>query len=73
MPLSAFQDVLGEHNDAVVAGAWLRDSVRGARSAQASFVAGELAGLERWAAEAARAEWPKAWKRLSDKQLRAWM
>jgi CHAD domain-containing protein len=70
---AALQDILGEHNDAVVAGRWLRDSVRGARSPQATFVAGELAGLERWAADQARAQWPSAWKRLSERRLRTWM
>jgi CHAD domain-containing protein len=70
---AALQDVLGEHNDAVNAARWLRQSVQGARSPQASFVAGELAGLERWAADEARASWPKTWKRLSKRRLRAWL
>jgi CHAD domain-containing protein len=70
---AALQEVLGEHNDAVNAARWLRQSVQGARSPQASFVAGELAGLERWAADEARAAWPKAWKLLSKPGLRAWL
>ncbi|HJS25667.1 MAG TPA: CYTH and CHAD domain-containing protein [Actinomycetota bacterium] len=62
------QDVLGEHQDAVVAGAWLHE----ARSSEQAFVAGELAALEAEAAAAARAAWPAAWKALSRKRLRFW-
>ena len=66
------QDVLGEHQDAVVAEQWLREWMRGTRSVSAAFAAGELAGLERAAAERARARWPKAWKKLSATRPRAW-
>jgi CHAD domain-containing protein len=62
------QDVLGEHQDAVVAGAWLREEKAGKHA----FVAGELAAFEREAAGAARAEWPAAWKSLARKRLRFW-
>jgi CHAD domain-containing protein len=62
------QDVLGEHQDAVVAGAWLRE----ARATEHAFVAGELAGFETQAAGEARGEWPAAWKALSRKKLRFW-
>ena len=63
------QDVLGEHQDAVVAGAWLRE----ARSGEHAFVAGELAAFEAEAASAARDGWPAAWKALSRKRLRFWV
>ena len=66
------QDVLGEHQDAVVAEQWLREWARGTRSVSGAFAAGELAGLERAAAERARARWPKAWKKLSATRPRAW-
>jgi CHAD domain-containing protein len=66
------QDVLGEHQDAVVAEEWLRNWVRGSRSVTAAFAAGELAGLERAAAARARSRWRKAWKRLSAARPRAW-
>jgi CHAD domain-containing protein len=66
------QDVLGEHNDAVVAGRWLRDAVARARSVRTAFAAGELGGLERWAAAETREQWPAAWKHLKAKRLRAW-
>lgn len=62
------QDVLGEHQDAVVAGAWLRETGTGAQA----FVAGELAALEVQAARAARDAWPSVWKALSKKRLRFW-
>ena len=67
------QEVLGEHQDAVVAEQWLREWMRGSRSVAGAFAAGELAGLERAAAEQARARWRKAWKRLSAALPRAWM
>ena len=58
------QTILGEHNDAVVAGAWLRTWAAGRRSGDAAFAAGMLAGIERSAARDARERWRKAWKRL---------
>lgn len=64
------QDVLGEHQDAVVASAWLRAAARG--SAPQAFVAGQLLTVEAEAARAARAAWPDAWKALSRKKLRFW-
>jgi CHAD domain-containing protein len=64
------QDVLGEHQDAVVARAWLRSAANG--STGQAFVAGQLLVLEAEAAAAARAAWPDAWKRLSRKKLRFW-
>lgn len=65
----SLQDVLGEHQDAVVAAAWLRDV--GGSGAQA-FVAGQLAAIESEAARAARSAWPEAWKTLSRKKVRFW-
>jgi CHAD domain-containing protein len=59
------QDVLGEHQDAVVAEGWLREQRRASRSAAVAFATGELAGLERAAAEQARRRWRKAWKAFS--------
>jgi CHAD domain-containing protein len=55
------QDVLGEHQDAVVAGTWLRS--RAARSpAPAPWRA--LERMEIAAGERARAAWPGAWAKL---------
>ena len=57
------QEILGEHHDAVVMGQLLRERGIGA-PAEVAFAAGELAGLERAAADRARGDWPAAWKRL---------
>jgi CHAD domain-containing protein len=59
------QDALGEHHDAVVAERWLRDWARATRSVPGAFAAGELAGLERAAADRAKRRWRKAWKPLA--------
>ncbi|HEX2346133.1 MAG TPA: CHAD domain-containing protein, partial [Gaiellaceae bacterium] len=67
------QEVLGDLNDAVVAERWLREWAHGSRSMQGVFTAGELAGLERAAAERSRSRWRKAWKELSSPRLRTWM
>jgi CHAD domain-containing protein len=67
---AGLQDVLGEHQDSVVARAWLRQA---AASGADAFVAGELSEIEAQAAAAARAAWPKAWKALSRKRLRFWV
>jgi CHAD domain-containing protein len=64
------QDVLGDHQDSVVARAWLREAAEGGADA---FVAGELAATEAQAAAEARAAWPKAWKALCRKRLRFWV
>jgi CHAD domain-containing protein len=64
------QDVLGAHQDAVVAQMWLREAA--ATGGRRAFVAGEIATIERRAAEEARTAWPGIWKRLSRKRLRFW-
>ena len=83
--VAALQDVLGEHQDAVIAGQWLRehasgDGARGAsegensgRSVAVAFVAGQLAMLEQAAAEASRELWPGAWRAARARRLRRWM
>ena len=72
--VAGLQDVLGEHQDAVVAGQWLRAHVpTGEGAARAAFVAGHLAAWEDAAAQASREEWPDAWKRARHKSLRRWM
>jgi CHAD domain-containing protein len=59
------QEVLGEHNDAVVAERWLGDWASRTRSPRAAYAAGEMAGLEQAAAQATRKTWRKAWKELA--------
>jgi CHAD domain-containing protein len=58
------QAILGEHNDAVVAGSWLRTWAAVRRSGDAAFAAGMLAGIERAAADDAQRRWRKVWKRV---------
>jgi len=70
---AALQGVLGDLNDAVVAERWLRGWAGERRATPAAFAAGELAGLERAAAQETRARWRKAWKELSSPRLRSWM
>jgi hypothetical protein len=41
--------------------------------ARAVYVAGELGAMERAAAGASRAAWPKVWKKASAKRLRDWL
>jgi CHAD domain-containing protein len=67
------QDVLGDYNDAVVAERRLREWSTHARSREAIFAAGELAGLERAAGDAARAGWRKTWKQLDSRKPQTWM
>jgi CHAD domain-containing protein len=65
---AGLQDVLGEHQDAVVAERWLRAWGQRCRSVPGAFAAGELAGLELAAARDARARWRDAWRALSDRR-----
>jgi CHAD domain-containing protein len=67
---AGLQTVLGDHQDAVVAQDWLRAN---AGSGRRAFVAGQLFGGEAARAQASRAGWPKAWRRLNQKKLRAWL
>lgn len=66
------QDVVGAHNDAVIAQAWLRRAAAlGTR--QEAFVAGYLAGRERSLAAAQRALWPSLRDEMVAKDLRRWL
>lgn len=66
------QTALGDLNDTVVAGAWLRS--RGLSGGPAvALAAGQLIAGEQQMAAAARAAWPRAWKRLRRKKLRGWL
>jgi CHAD domain-containing protein len=66
------QDVLGEHQDAVVADGWLRDALA-AGSPRQTFVIGQLVALERAEALSSRVAWRDAWKKASRKRLRSWI
>lgn len=65
------QTVLGRHQDAVIAAAWLRDEASHAGVGTA-FVAGELAGLQRTIAREARDEWRGVWDKLDRRKRRFW-
>ena len=65
------QDVLGEHQDAVVADAFLREAATS--SVARAFVAGELAMYEAQVKASARDAWPAMWEEALDrKRLRFW-
>ena len=66
------QDVLGEHQDAVLAERWLRAQASNGRSAKAAFAIGELVGLERAAAARARRRWRRVWKQVAAARPARW-
>jgi CHAD domain-containing protein len=63
------QDVLGEHQDAVVAEQRIRSWAD--ENPGEEFVAGRLVQRQRERRAAARAEWPAAWRRLQRKARKA--
>jgi len=67
------QDVLGEHQDSVVAEQWLRAQLDSSSRGPMLFVAGELAAIERAAGRAARNHFPAVWRRARRKHLREWL
>jgi CHAD domain-containing protein len=68
---AALQEVLGQHQDAVVASAWLREQAVGS-TARVAFAAGELAGVEARSQVRARKRWPRAWAELADPKVLFW-
>jgi CHAD domain-containing protein len=64
-----FQDVVGEHQDAIVAEERIRAY---SESADAAFGAGRLVERQRARRARARAALPKAWKRLDRRGRQAW-
>jgi CHAD domain-containing protein len=63
------QDILGDHQDAVVAQERIREWAESAPAPESAFAAGRLVQLERDRMTAARAAWPDTWERL-DKAAR---
>jgi CHAD domain-containing protein len=57
------QEVLGTHQDAVVAAGWLHDAAQDTDRREEAFSAGELAGLFLNDRRTARDEWRDRWKR----------
>jgi CHAD domain-containing protein len=67
-----FQDVIGEHQDAVVAEERVRALLDRVDGREASFAAGRIVERERGRRRAARAAFPAAWKRLARSGKQAW-
>ncbi|HJR96377.1 MAG TPA: CYTH and CHAD domain-containing protein [Actinomycetota bacterium] len=67
----ALQQVLGTHQDAVMAIAWLREQAGGV-TPRVAFTSGRLAGFDAGAREDARRAWPAAWADLQRRGLRFW-
>jgi len=70
--LTRVQDVLGEHQDAVVADAWLAKTAPECSPPEA-YALGMLAEIERSMSVRARAALANAWEAARDRRLRAWM
>jgi CHAD domain-containing protein len=68
----AFQDVAGEHQDAVVAEQRIRALIDGSRSQRAVLAAGILIGRQRERRHNAAAALPTAWARLDESVQRVW-
>jgi CHAD domain-containing protein len=66
------QSVLGDHQDAVVGEAWLREAA-GTGRRDVALVAGMLIAAERAAAAGTRDGWRSVWKAAKRKKLRAWL
>jgi CHAD domain-containing protein len=69
---TALQDVLGEHQDAIVAEVRLRELLPKLQGSGAAFAAGRLVERERARRAATRAAVPKAWRKLERAADRAW-
>jgi len=66
------QDVLGEHQDAVVAEDRIRQLAGRARNLGAAVAAGRLIERQRARRQAARTAWPRAWAKLERRSRKAW-
>lgn len=71
--IARVQDVLGEHHDAAVAEAWIREAVDAGASREQALAAGLLIAQQRADAEDRRREWPAAWEAASAKAIREWL
>ena len=68
----SFQDVIGEHQDAVVAEEKLRELRRSARGAATAFTLGRLVERQQRRRDSSRSELPAAWKKLERSGRKAW-
>ena len=67
------QGVLGDHQDAVVGEAWLREAAAAAGPRDVALVAGELIAAERASAASTRAGWRQVWDAANRRKLRSWL
>ncbi|MDP9304693.1 MAG: CHAD domain-containing protein [Actinomycetota bacterium] len=68
----SFQDVVGDHQDAVVAEERLTALVPRAKSPEAVFAAGRLLERQQRRRQTARRSLPKAWRKLQRQGRKAW-
>jgi CHAD domain-containing protein len=66
------QQVLGDHQDAVVAAAWLRDTATRV-GRDAAFAAGALAAREARVARESLEQWREVWRAASERGRRDWL
>jgi CHAD domain-containing protein len=64
------QTVLGDHQDTVLAEAWLRNSVVG--DPESCPTVRQLIALEQERRSALRAQWPAVWRKANAKKLHTW-
>lgn len=69
--IARIQTVLGDHQDTVVAEAWLRAAATAVP--ESGVAAGELIAGQRAHRARLRARWPATWATASDKTLRGWL
>lgn len=67
------QDVMGEHQDAVVASERIQQALGVSRGARVAFAAGRLVERESERRRRGRATWPKAWRKLEQAGRSAWL
>jgi CHAD domain-containing protein len=68
----SLQDVIGEHQDAVVAAQHIHEALAAARGSRVAFAAGRLVEREEERRRKARAAFPQAWRKLEKSGRRAW-
>ena len=66
------QDVIGEHQDAVVAGQRIQQALGVSRGGRVAFAAGRLVEREEERRGRARSKWRKAWRKLERTGKKAW-
>lgn len=66
------QDVLGMHQDAVVAEEWVRSYLDGSRSRVAAFASGRMVERQHQRKQQARQQFAATWKKLEKRGKKAW-